>query len=155
MLLEVIRKQGKGFIEVDLVGHAGDISLTIGNTTISAGSGFALGGSIHGARLNFTPGAMIHAESIKANLDAIKAVRDRFNTQTANACITLYACRAGIDKKLLAEMAKAFQVCARGFTNEIFWCIKPPGRERLTEAEHFTTLPSSNGIPRTARISLL
>ena len=50
-LLEMIGKQSKGSIEVlDLVGHAGNISLTIGDTTFSDGSGFALGGLIHGTR---------------------------------------------------------------------------------------------------------
>ena len=80
---------------------------------------------------------MIHAQSIKANLDAIKAVRDRFNTQTENACIKLYACNAGLDKKLLDEMAQAFQVCVRGFINEIFWCIKPTGKKTLNRGRTF------------------
>ena len=70
-------------------------------------------------RASFTP------ISIKDNLKRITALRDRFNTDDKDnpPSITLFACDAGSGDPLLEAISSAFQVTARGFKNEIWWCF--------------------------------
>ena len=111
-LLKVIGKKNKGSIsELGIVGHASPDS-------------FVLGGHINQGMIRSTKDAVIRVESIRENLDKIKAVRDRFATQNIrHPSITLYACDAGAGDELLEELSKAFQVTVRGFKQQIWWCF--------------------------------
>jgi len=118
-LLDLIGKQPKSSIhELGLVGHANP-------------EAFVLGGSISGGVIHSTREAIIHAVSIKENIAKIASVRDRFARQYAKPpSITLFACDAGAGDTLLDELSKAFQVTARGFKNEIWWCFMGSTRGR-------------------------
>ena len=112
-LLNVIGKKKAGSItELGLVGHASPASFAL--------AGQAVPGNIH-----FDPKGIIHPDTIKDNLSKIKAVRDRFKTDDKKnpASITLFACDAGSGDALLEALSSAFQVKARGFKNEIWWCF--------------------------------
>lgn len=113
-LLKVIGKKDKGSIsELGIVGHAGP-------------DAFVLGGLINRGQIRSPKDAVIRVESIKENLDKIKAVRDRFATRNSKPpSITLYACDAGAGDELLEELSKAFQVTVRGFKQQIWWCFIP------------------------------
>jgi hypothetical protein len=109
-VIDLIAKEDAGSIsDLGLVGHAN-------NTT------FSMSGRVTSdpANVVFTKEGMIHPVSIKDNLTKITALRDRF---AKNGTITLYACDAGVGKDLIDSLSDAFQVCVRGFSNEIFWCF--------------------------------
>ena len=57
---------------------------------------------------------------IQANLGTIINIRNRFKS---NAKIILYACNTGVGNSLLASISQAFQVCVKGFSDEILWCL--------------------------------
>jgi hypothetical protein len=112
-LLDVIAKKKPGSIrELGIVGHA--------NQDV-----FVLGGRIdHGTIATNAATAVIGPDSIRANMDKIKSVRNRFALQDIKVpSITLFACDAGSGDTLLDEMSKAFQVTVRGFEREIWWCF--------------------------------
>ena len=113
-LLSVIAKKKKGSIrELGLVGHANQ-------------DAFVLGGSIDHGRITTTAKAIIDPDTLKANLAKIKTVRDRFATKDITPpSITLFACDVGSGDTLLEELSKAFEVTARGFQREIWWCFMP------------------------------
>jgi hypothetical protein len=115
-LLDVIGKKKPGSIsELGLIGHA--------SPTAFALAGQAVPGNIH-----FDPKGLIHPDTIKDNLDRIKAIRNRFKSDDKKnpASITLFACDAGSGDALLQALSSAFQVTARGFKNEIWWCFMTP-----------------------------
>jgi hypothetical protein len=108
-LLDVIARKKPGSIrELGIVGHA--------NQDV-----FVLGGRIdHGTIATDASKAVIGPDSIRANMDKIKSVRNRFALQDIKVpSITLFACDAGSGDTLLDEMSKAFQVTVRGFEREI------------------------------------
>ena len=94
--------------ELGLIGHA--------NPTW-----FSMGGRITADDVLFTDAGVIGAESIEREKTRIAALRNRFKK---DAQITLYGCNAGLGKALLDALRDAFKVCVRGFTNEIFTCIR-------------------------------
>ena len=68
-LLDVIGKKKAGSIsELGLIGHASPTSFAL--------AGQAVPGNIH-----FDPKGLIHPDTIKDNLDSIKAVRNRFSNR--------------------------------------------------------------------------
>ena len=112
-LLDVIATKKKGSIrELGLVGHA--------NQDV-----FVLAGRIdHGTIATNAAKSVIGPDSIRANIEKIKAVRNRFATQDIKVpSITLFACDAGSGDTLLDELSKAFEVTVRGFEREIWWCF--------------------------------
>jgi hypothetical protein len=115
-LLEIIAKQPeRSIVDLGLIGHANIHT-------------FALSGKVVQDGMVFSEKGMITEESIKANLDKIKAVRNRFKTQgTELATMTLFACDAGSGMALLEALAGAFQVIVQGFKTEIFWCFMGVG----------------------------
>jgi hypothetical protein len=115
-LLTIIGKQPeRSIVDLSLVGHANLHT-------------FALAGKVVQDGMVFSVPGMITEESIKTNLDKIKALRNRFKTQgTELASITLYACDAGSGMPLLQALAGAFQVIVKGFKTEIFYCFMSTG----------------------------
>jgi hypothetical protein len=114
-LLKVIGKKKKGSIsELGLVGHANQ-------------DAFVLAGHINHGTITSSSKAIIRPDTIQDNLDKIKAVRDRFKTDDKKnpPSITLFACDAGSGDKLLEALSNAFEVTARGFKQEIWWCFMP------------------------------
>jgi hypothetical protein len=112
-LLSWIEKKKPGTItELGIIGHANPAT-------------FSLAGTKTTNNIHFDPKGMIHPVSIKDNLKRITALRDRFNTDDKDnpPSITLFACDAGSGDPLLEAIASAFQVTARGFKNEIWWCF--------------------------------
>jgi hypothetical protein len=112
-LINVIGKRKAGTIsELGLIGHASPTA-------------FALSGQAIPGNIRFDPKGLIHPDTIRDNLDKIKAVRNRFKTDDKKnlASITLFACDAGSGDALLEALSSAFQVTARGFKQEIWWCF--------------------------------
>lgn len=115
-LLSVVEKKKPGSItELGLVGHASPAV-------------FSLAGTKTTRNIHFDPKGIIHPDSIQDNLAKIKTLRDRFKTDDKDnpPSITLFACDAGAGDKLLEAISSAFQVTARGFKNEIWWCFMVP-----------------------------
>lgn len=109
-LLDEIKGRSAGSIkELGLVGHAGT-------------GAFGLGGEV---KVN-PPGvtifndAAIDATTVTDNIKKIEPLRDRF---ADDAVITLYGCHAGLWPGMLETISDAFQVCVRGFSDEIIMCI--------------------------------
>jgi len=129
-VIELIAKENPGSIsDLGLVGHAS-------NTT------FSMSGRVTSdpANVNFSKEGMIHPVSIKDNLAKITKVRDRF---AKDGTITLYACDAGVGKDLMDALSDAFQVCVRGFSNEIFWCFTFKGTKIMSRGK---TYYDANGL---------
>jgi hypothetical protein len=109
-LLKLIAKKEKRAIkDLGLIGHANIHT-------------FALSGKVQGDSVVFGTEGMITTASLKARLDQIKGVRDRF---VSGATITYYACNAGTAPALLEETSNAFQVLVKGFKNQVWWCFYP------------------------------
>jgi hypothetical protein len=112
-LLNVIGKSKPGTIsELGLIGHASPTA-------------FALSGQAIPGNIRFDHKGLIHPDTIQDNLEKIKALRNRFKTDDKKnpASITLFACDAGSGDALLEAISSAFQVSARGFSQEIWWCF--------------------------------
>jgi hypothetical protein len=112
-LLTLIEKKKPGTIgDLGIIGH--------GSSTV-----FSLAGTKVTNNIHFNPKGIIHPDSIKDNLKRITALRDRFKTDDKDNApsITLFACDAGSGDPLLEAISSAFQVTARGFKNEIWWCF--------------------------------
>jgi hypothetical protein len=112
-LLNVIGKSKPGTIsELGLIGHASPTA-------------FALSGQAIPGNIRFDHKGLIHPDTIQDNLEKIKALRNRFKTDDKKnpASITLFACDAGSGDALLEAISSAFQVAARGFSQEIWWCF--------------------------------
>lgn len=108
-LLDHIAAAAPGSItELGLIGHADR-------------TWFGLGGTITANDVVFTEEGVIGAGSIEPQMTRIAGLRNRF---AKGATITLYGCHAGAGQGLLDAISNAFQVCARGFTNEIITCLR-------------------------------
>ena len=110
-LLNYIKGTSVGSItSLGIVGHS--------NTSV-----FALGGKITVSPkdVEFNDAdANIDSTAVSSKLPTITGLRDRF---AKDAKITLYGCHAGIADSLMQSLADAFQVCVKGFSEEIWWCI--------------------------------
>jgi hypothetical protein len=129
-VIALIAAEKPGAIQrLGLVGHA--------NQTV-----FAMAGAVtmNPSNVRFFESGRIDADSLSANSDKIKAVRDRF---AKDARIVLYACNAGVGKDLLDAVSNAFAVCALGFSNEIVWCFTHNGRKIVTRGR---TYYDANGL---------
>lgn len=96
---------------LELIGHA--------NQNV-----FALGGTISkGGGVSATTAGTIDKPTLDTAVQngTIPPLRSRF---APGAAITLYACHAGAAGTLLTALSNAFQVCARGFTTELEWCLR-------------------------------
>jgi hypothetical protein len=112
-LLKIIEKKKPGSIsELGIVGHASQ-------------SAFSLSGTKVTGNIRFDPNGLIHPDTLQDKLAKISTLRDRFkNDDKGNPpSITLFACDAGSGDELLKAVSSAFQVTARGFQHEIWWCF--------------------------------
>ena len=112
-LLKIIENKKPGsIVELGLVGHASPTA-------------FALAGTETTRNIRFDPKGLIHPDTIHDKLARITALRDRFKTGDKDnpPSITLFACDAGSGDDLLEAISSAFQVTARGFQHEIWWCF--------------------------------
>ena len=110
---EIIENKKPGsIVELGLVGHASPTA-------------FALAGTETTRNIRFDPKGLIHPDTIHDKLARITALRDRFKTGDKDnpPSITLFACDAGSGDDLLEAISSAFQVTARGFQHEIWWCF--------------------------------
>jgi hypothetical protein len=112
-LLNVLaKKTPRSLTDLGLVGHANPEALV-------------LAGQVDRGTITTNSKSIISADSIKVNLNKIKSVRNRFKTDDKNnpASIIIYACDAGSGDELLEALSDAFQVTAKGFKQEIWWCF--------------------------------
>ena len=107
VLAEIGKKSPGSLTDLDLMGHAnGDL--------------FALGGTITTTSVSGSKGGTIGPNQLAAAQPEIDKVRDRFSP---NGRITIYGCNSGASGALLTALSTAFRVCARGFKDEITWCL--------------------------------
>jgi hypothetical protein len=139
-----------GFIEQQAVGSISDLGI-IGHGNATSAS---LGGTLKpGDNVYFKDDAIIDAVTLARPTVAprVAKVRDRFK---ADGTITLYACHSGASKSLLEAVSGAFNVCARGFSEELVSCLwwyetKPPtlgGRGRMSPKSKAGTTVDCEGF---------
>lgn len=108
-LLDHIAARAAGSIEeLGLIGHANR-------------ENFGLSGRITAEDVFFTEAGLINTETLAREQARIAGLRDRF---APGATITLYGCHAGVGGELLEAISKAFQVCVRGFSDEVITCLQ-------------------------------
>ncbi|MEI6682115.1 MAG: DUF4157 domain-containing protein [Bacteroidota bacterium] len=69
----------------------------------------------------------ISTTQLSAKMDAIVPLRKKF---APGSSIVLVGCHAGTGVSLLDAISNAFQVCVKGFINEVIWCLNwsTPGK---------------------------
>lgn len=63
----------------------------------------------------------INATTLSQNQSTIVGLRKKF---AAGARIILVGCHAGTGQAFLDSISSAFQVCVKGFKDEVKWCIE-------------------------------
>jgi len=64
---------------------------------------------------------------------------------TRNATIDLVACNVAVGEVFMREMAKAFGICVRGFTQPVLWCLKWNEDETAITSRGLVALESKDG----------
>ena len=133
-LAELSTKADDSITNLYLIGHSNSSMFSFGGTILVQSP----------PDVDFvTDNNCISTTQLSANMSAIVPLRKKF---ASGSSIVLVGCHAGTGVSLLNAISNAFQVCVKGFKNEVKWCLdwSTPGKKITGRGKMGYVSPDTN-----------